>query len=186
MLRNRANAHTMTRVEVLEGRQLLATDTFIHIGTLTGAALVAYDKGQTPAADGWVEIDSFSWGVSKPVTGGSGTGNASVSSLNFLMQNAAFADTLLKDAASGKVIPEVEVVIKQTGANAKFSLEYDLSDVMVEDVEWSGGSGGSDTPTEAVSLAFGEVSIKYGTTTPESSGGDLGKGVDLEFASVKV
>ena len=43
----------------------------------------------------------------------------------------------------------------------KVFLEYDFTDVMVESIQWSGSSGGDDTPTESVSFAFAKVTIKY-------------------------
>jgi type VI secretion system secreted protein Hcp len=32
---------------------------------------------------------------------------------------------------------------------------------MIESVQWSGSTGGDDTPTESVSIAFGKVSLGY-------------------------
>ena len=32
---------------------------------------------------------------------------------------------------------------------------------MVESIQWSGSSGGDDTPTESVSFAFAKVTIEY-------------------------
>ena len=40
-------------------------------------------------------------------------------------------------------------------------LQYDFTDVMVESIQWSGSSGGDDTPTESVSFAFAKVKITY-------------------------
>ena len=40
-------------------------------------------------------------------------------------------------------------------------IQYDFTDVMVESVQWSGSTGGDDTPTESVSLAFAKVAIEY-------------------------
>ena len=40
-------------------------------------------------------------------------------------------------------------------------LKYTFTDVMVESVQWSGSTGGDDTPTESVSLAFAKVAIEY-------------------------
>jgi type VI secretion system secreted protein Hcp len=33
--------------------------------------------------------------------------------------------------------------------------------VMIESIQWSGSSGGDDTPSESVSFAFGAFSISY-------------------------
>jgi type VI secretion system secreted protein Hcp len=32
---------------------------------------------------------------------------------------------------------------------------------MVESIQWSGSSGGDDSPTESLSLAFGKCEIEY-------------------------
>ena len=40
-------------------------------------------------------------------------------------------------------------------------LQYDFTDVMVESIQWSGSSGGDDTPTESVSFAFAKVKVTY-------------------------
>jgi type VI secretion system secreted protein Hcp len=66
------------------------------------------------------------------------------------------------------------VMRKAAGASAKQSvfIQYDFQDVMVESIQWSGSTGGDDTPTESVSFAFAKVTITYnvqntkdGTTT---------------------
>ena len=40
-------------------------------------------------------------------------------------------------------------------------MKYTFTDVMVESIQWSGSSGGDDTPTESVSFAFAKVTIDY-------------------------
>ena len=46
------------------------------------------------------------------------------------------------------------------GTEQAFST-YTFTDVMVESIQWSGSSGGDDTPTESVSFAFAKVAISY-------------------------
>ena len=46
------------------------------------------------------------------------------------------------------------------GGQAVF-LKYEFTDVMVESIQWSGSTGGDDTPTESLSLAFAKVAINY-------------------------
>jgi type VI secretion system secreted protein Hcp len=48
-----------------------------------------------------------------------------------------------------------------TSGQQQVFLKYDFTDVMVESIQWSGSSGGDDTPTESVSFAFGKVAITY-------------------------
>ena len=47
---------------------------------------------------------------------------------------------------------------------------YEFENVMVESIQWSGSSGGDDTPTESVSLAFSKVKIQY---KPQKKDGSL-------------
>jgi type VI secretion system secreted protein Hcp len=47
-----------------------------------------------------------------------------------------------------------------TGGQKDF-LTYKFGTVFVESIQWSGSSGGDDTPTESVSFAFGQVAITY-------------------------
>ncbi len=45
MIRNRAQNRMVARVEFMGGRKLMATNGFIHLGVLTGAALADYQRG---------------------------------------------------------------------------------------------------------------------------------------------
>jgi type VI secretion system secreted protein Hcp len=47
-------------------------------------------------------------------------------------------------------------------------LKYTFDDVMVESVQWSGSTGGDDTPTESVSFAFAKVKIDYSKQDTEA------------------
>jgi type VI secretion system secreted protein Hcp len=125
----------------------MAFDTFIHLGALTGAALVDFNHGRMPAADGWRQIDSFSWGVSAP---------GKVTSCNVAM---TAGEPIIK-LSTGRTFPEAEVVeVKAAGVSQKPFLEYDFKPVTLESEQWSGSSGGDDTPTESVSFGFGKVAV---------------------------
>ena len=118
----------------------------------------AYMKITGPDVDGeatadqmdkYIEIYSFSWGASNPTTvgpgsGGLSAGRASVSSFNVMKKTEVY----LRKATG-------------TDGGQKTFLKYTFEDVMVESVQWSGSSGGDDTPTESVSLAFAKVALEY-------------------------
>ena len=55
--------------------------------------------------------------------------------------------------------------------------------VMVESVQWSGSSGGDDTPTESVSFAFGKVTVEYKT---QGKDGKLVAGTPVVWDVTKV
>ena len=145
----------------------MAFDTYMLID---GAAVVkgeATAKGLTPAA-GWFEIFSFSWGASNPTTVGTGAsglaaGKVSVSSFNVMKKSEDASPLLFSACCNGQHFPKAQVVMrKATGTGGqKVFLKYDFTDVMVESVQWSGSSGGDDTPTESISFAFAAVSIQY-------------------------
>ena len=56
-------------------------------------------------------------------------------------------------------------LLKATGVSGMQQIfwTYTFTDVMVESIQWSGSSGGSDVPTESVSFAFCKVQVDYFT-----------------------
>jgi type VI secretion system secreted protein Hcp len=131
-------------------------------------------KGEATAAGlkpdkGWFEIFSFSWGASNPTTVGTGStglsaGKVSVSSFNIMKKTENASPLLFAACCTGQHYATAKVVLrKATGTAGKQAvfLEYDFTDVMVESIQWSGSSGGDDTPTESVSFAFAQVAISY-------------------------
>ena len=47
-------------------------------------------------------------------------------------------------------------------------LTYEFETVYVDNIQWSGSSGGDDAPTESVSFSFGKVTVTY---TPQDKAG---------------
>jgi len=145
----------------------VAFDTYMLID---GGTVV---KGEATAAaldpaTGWFEIFSFSWGASNPTTVGTGAtglaaGKVSVSSFNIMKKSEDSSPLLFAACCAGQHFPKAQVVLrKATGTGGqKIFLKYDFVDVMVESIQWSGSSGGDDTPTESISFAFAKVSIQY-------------------------
>jgi len=119
--------------------------------------------------DKYIEIYSFSWGASNPTTvgpgsGGLAAGRASVSSFNIMKRTETSSANLFAACVGGQHYKKAEVYLrKATGVDGgqKVFLKYTFEDVMVESIQWSGSSGGDDTPTESVSMAFAKVSIEY-------------------------
>jgi len=119
--------------------------------------------------DKYIEIYSFSWGASNPTTvgpgsGGLAAGRASVSSFNIMKRTETSSANLFAACCAGQHYKKCEVSLrKATGVDGgqKVFLKYTFEDVMVESIQWSGSTGGDDTPTESVSLAFAKVAIEY-------------------------
>ena len=139
----------------------MAFDTYIKIDTVDGEATQANHEK-------WIEIYSFSWGASNPTTVGSGTtglsaGKVSVSSFNIMKKTETSSSKLFAACCAGQHFQSHsrdEQGHRHQRGEAVF-LKYVFTDVMVESVQWSGSTGGDDTPTESVSLAFAKVAITY-------------------------
>jgi len=156
-------------------------------------------KGEATAKDlkpatGWFEIFSFSWGASNPTTVGThgkglAAGKVSVSSFNIMKKTDNASPQLFGYCCNGQHFGKAQVVMrKAAGESGKqmIFVQYDFTDVMVESIQWSGSSGGDDTPTESITLAFGMVKISYflqDTKTGASSAGNTGSW-DLTAAAV--
>jgi|SRR5688500_12253730 len=139
----------------------MAFDTFMKIKDVEGEAMQANHLNE-------IEIFSFSWGASNPTTVGSSTGGLSagkvaVSSFNVMKKTDKTSPVLFQACCTGKHFADTIVTLNKAsgeGGQAMF-LKYTFTDVMIESIQWSGSSGGDDTPTESLSLAFAKVKIEY-------------------------
>jgi len=141
----------------------MAFDTFLDLGDIKGESTA---KG----FEGKIEIFSFSWGASAPVTIGSGSGGisggkVSVSSFNVMKKTDTASAALFLACCQGTHIDKVIVTMRKAGGTAGQLpfLVYTFTTCMVESIQWSGSSGGDDSPTESVQLAFGRCEIEYST-----------------------
>jgi len=139
----------------------MAFDTFLDLKGIEGESTA---KGMEKK----IEIYSFSWGASNPTTVSSGAtglsaGKVSISSFNIMKKTEKSSPKLFLACCQGKHLDSAVVTMRKAAGDAgqKAFLTYTFTDVMVESIQWSGSSGGSDTPTESVSFAFGKVAIQY-------------------------
>lgn len=117
---------------------------------------------------GEFEIYSFSFGAMNPVTIGSGStgmsgGKVSLSSFNILKKTDKASPILFKMCAQGDHFDKAIVTLRKAGGSAgqQEYLVYTFEKVFIESIQWSGSSGGDDTPTESLSLAYGKFTISY-------------------------
>jgi type VI secretion system secreted protein Hcp len=141
----------------------MAFDTYAELTGIEGEATAkGFEKK--------IEIFSFSWGASNPVTIGPGSSGAagsrvSISSFNVMKKTDVASPKLFSACCLGTHIDKITVSMrKQTGAGGQEAfLIYKFEEAFVESIQWSGSSGGDDTPTESVSFAFGKVTVEYKT-----------------------
>jgi type VI secretion system secreted protein Hcp len=161
----------------------MAFDTYVELEGIPGEATAkGFEKK--------VEIFSFSWGASAPVTVGPGTSGmsasrVSISSFNVMKKTDVASPKLFKACCTGEHITKMTVSMrKQTGTGGQEAfLIYKFDEVMVESVQWSGSSGGDDTPTESVSFAFAKVTVEYKT---QGKDGKLVAGTPVVWDLTKV
>jgi type VI secretion system secreted protein Hcp len=151
----------------------MAMDMFLSLDGVTGEA-TRQNYG------GWIELDSFSFGASNPVsigTGstGAGAGKVSLSSFNVMKRTDSSSPILFQKCCSGQHFSKATVALNKAGgtASVKF-LQYDFTEMYTESIQWSGGAGGDDTPAEAISFAFASINVTY---TPQKVDGTAGSAV---------
>jgi type VI secretion system secreted protein Hcp len=125
--------------------------------------------GPSTSKTGFIDILSFSWGVSQTSTYGTGAsgkeskaGRADFSNLSIMKVLDASSPLLNECCASGTITDKVYIVYdKPVGKGATVQADYFriyLKDALVTSVQISGSS---ENPTESVSFAFQAVEIAY-------------------------
>lgn len=145
----------------------MAYDAFLQLEGVKGESQDAGHKGE-------IDLLSFSIGASNPVgnsgSGGMGAGKVSISSLNLMKKMDIASPGLFSACCSGKHFTKGKVTLRKAGGGKALEyLVYTFEKVFVENVQWSGSSGGDDVPMESLSLAFGKIEIMY--TGQDATGG---------------
>lgn len=139
--------------------------------------------------EGWIELNSFQWGVGRGIsspTGGSADRESSAPSVSEITVSKATDNAspkLLNEALQGEGVKVVIDFCKTDKSKLEVYMTYTLTDSMVSGYSLSSGG---DRPTESLSLNFTKIeyknipqSIKGETGTPETVTYDLGKATVL-------
>jgi type VI secretion system secreted protein Hcp len=137
----------------------MAFDAYLKLDTITGEST---SQGFT----GCMEIFNFSLGAANPVTigsasGGGGGGKATLNSLSFTKKTDKASPVLYQTCVTGAHLATGTVTLRKAGGSPLVYLTYGLKVVYVDSIQWSGSTGGDDTPTEHVSLTFGTLTVDY-------------------------
>jgi type VI secretion system secreted protein Hcp len=155
----------------------MAFDAYLFIKTVEGESAATIEK-PTGMDKPPMDVISFSFGASNPTNlaaGGSGAGKVSVSSLNIMKKTDNASPVLFQQCCQGKHFEGAALVLRKSGGNDNpdVFLTYELKQVYIESIQWSGSSGGDDVPTESLSLAFAEINI---TNFVQDKDGKMKKG----------
>jgi type VI secretion system Hcp family effector len=114
----------------------------------------------TPANQA-IDVLSWSWGVTNPgaqtmATGGSATGKAQLSELNFTKKVDEVSPKLFLGAASGKDYAQAALRLFNPSSGTEY-MTVTLSNVYIASVQYGGNK--DEIPTEQVSLAFSKLTV---------------------------
>jgi type VI secretion system secreted protein Hcp len=142
--------------------------------------------GPSTSKAGFIDILSFSWGVSQTAVYGTGAsgkeakaGRADFSNLTIMKVLDKTSPLLADHCATGNILKEVYILYdKPVGDKQEDYFRVYLKDALITSLQLSGSN---ENPTESVSFAFQAVEIAY---KPEKDDGTLDaaipKGYDLE------
>jgi type VI secretion system secreted protein Hcp len=146
----------------------MAFDAFLKIDGLDGESTrIGFEKQ--------LEITSFNWGAANPATigaGGGGGGKVSITTFNISRKTDAASPLLFQSCCDGTHYAKAVVTLIKSGGRSPVDfIKYEFEKVYVESVQWSGATGGDDTPLESVSFVFSKVSFTYTPQKPDGSKG---------------
>lgn len=142
----------------------MAVDMFLKLDGIKG-------ESKDHKYPGWIDVMSWSWGMSQSGTThagtGGGAGKVSVSDLTVMSFVNRASPELLLACASGKHFKEATLVMRKAGDKPVDYLKITMTEVLISSVSDSGASGG-DLPTESLSLNFAKYKFAY---TPQKDDG---------------
>ncbi|MCB1986059.1 MAG: type VI secretion system tube protein Hcp [Burkholderiales bacterium] len=145
----------------------MATNTYLNADPIKG-------ESTDDAHADWIEVFSFSHGLSQPMSGAGGTGGRAAARADlqpFVVTKSidkASVDLNIYCAKGTHIAKLVLEVCQETGEKLCY-LKYELENVMIQSVSISGG--GSDRPHETVSFVYDKIAWEY---TPANDDGSAG------------
>jgi type VI secretion system secreted protein Hcp len=139
----------------------MAFDAFLKIDGVPG-------ESTDDAHKDWIEILSFSHGLSQPASAAPSTGGARTAER---VDHHDFTIVKALDKASPKIylaccngehIPKVSIEICRAGGDKQKYMEFLMSDVIISSVSPGGSSEGEETlPLEEVDFNYGKIEWNY-------------------------
>jgi type VI secretion system secreted protein Hcp len=116
-------------------------------------------NGQSVARPGWIEVNSFQWGVGRGIsspTGGASDRESSAPSVSEITITRSIdkaTPLLSKCAATGCHYGKVVLAVRKAGAGEAYD-QYILSNAMISSYH---ASSGGDRPMESLSFSFARI-----------------------------
>lgn len=157
----------------------MAVDNFLKIEGIKGES--TDDKHKD-----WIEILSYSWGVSQMAsaaasTSGGGTSQrADFQDFSIVKTLDSSSPLLFKACAKGDHLKEVKLELCRAGGDKLTYMEYKMENVIISSLSTGGGGGGE--ATESVTFNYGKINLNYIKQARAGGGGagNVPAGWDLE------
>jgi type VI secretion system secreted protein Hcp len=151
----------------------MAVDMFLEIEGIPG-------ESSDDAHKEWIEVLSYSLGVSQPVsvasrTGGRTGGRADFADLTVEKTLDAATPDLSIYCAKGTHIPSIVLELCLATGDKHTFMKYELTDSVVTSVTPGGSQSDDIKPTETVTFAYGKIKWEY---TPIDHEGNPGSPTD--------
>jgi len=155
----------------------MAVDMFLKIEGLDGEST---DKGH----EKWIEVTSYSIGVSQPASGVSATGGRTGGRADFRdLSITKTIDTATCDlnikCAKGEHIPKIELELCLATGDKHTFMKYTLEDCIVTSVTPGGSNYDEVKPVEQCGFAYGKIKWEY---TPIDHKGAPGSTTDRTWS----
>lgn len=140
-------------------------------------------EGQSTSRPKAIDIFSFSFGASLPVSfnqasGESRAGRADFSNVTISKSVDKTSPQLFQDCISGDFLKKVEVVYdKPMGDKQEDYFKVEMEDAVITSISLGGGN---ENPTESVSFAFKKIKVSYNPEKDKKLEGFVDKGFDVQ------
>jgi type VI secretion system secreted protein Hcp len=150
----------------------MAVDMFLKVNGIPGDSTNAKHQG-------WIDVLSFGWGATQPVsfTGGTGgsTGKAQVQDFSFVKLPDLATAKLFKAVVTGEHIEDATLTLVKSDNQQEF-MKLKMTNVLITGYQ-TGGSAGM-LPAEQVSFAFQKVEL---STAEQKADGTMGSWETITF-----
>lgn len=140
----------------------MAFDAYLQIGTIMGES----NDGQFKGADKWIDVMSFTYGVTQTGSassqGGMSAGKANFQDFTFTQKVHIGSPGMFLMCANGKVHDTAHFVARKAGEKPQVFLQIKMEKVMITSVSCAAGAGVDEIPTETVSLTAEKMAVWYG------------------------
>jgi type VI secretion system secreted protein Hcp len=143
----------------------MAVDYFLKIDGIPG-------ESQDDKHASEIDLQSWSWGEtnhgSHGVGAGGGAGKVAMSDFSFTMSVNKASPKLFLACANGSHIASALLTCRKAGKTQQEYLKIKFTDLLVSSYQ-TGGSSGSEVPTESISFNFSKIEITYAHQKPDGS-----------------